>query len=206
MSALTARAIVKPRRYTYSDYEKWPEYPRYELINGRAILLSSPSQYHQGMLIELGTQFRTYLRGKKCKVFLAPFDVRLNYNTADNTVLQPDLLVVRDMDKLNGKHCLGAPDMVAEILSPSTARKDNLVKSKLYRDAGVKEFWIIDPVHRLVVVHLLENGGYVASYYGIEEVIPVNVLEDCKIRMADVFEEAPPDASPPDGEHAGLDE
>ena len=195
MSALAIRSTIKPRRYTYTDYEKWPEHPRYELINGEAILLSSPSQYHQGMLIELGTQFRSYLRGKKCKVFLAPFDVRLNYDTLDNTVLQPDLLVVCDMDKLNGKHCLGAPDMIAEILSPSTARKDTLIKSKLYRDAGVKEFWIIDPIHKLVIVHILERGSYVTSYYSSEEVIPVNILVGFSVNMADVFEEAPPDTS-----------
>ena len=195
MSALAARATINPRRYTYSDYEKWPDHPRYELIKGEVTLLSSPSQHHQAMLIELSTQFRSFLRGKECKVFAVPFDVRLNFDTLDNTVLQPDLLVVCDLDKLNGKHCLGAPDMIAEILSPSTARKDTLVKSKLYMDAGVKEFWIIDPFHRLVVVHILENGSYFTSYHGSEEVIPIKVLKGFSVNMADVFEEAPPDVA-----------
>ena len=118
----------------------------------------------------------------------------------------PICLLYAIWTKLNGKHCPGAPDMVADILSPSTARKDTLVKSKLYRDAGVKEYWIIDPVHRLIIVHLLENGSYVASYYGSEEAIPVKVLEGCEIDMAIVFEEAPPDISLSDSGLADFEE
>ena len=182
--------LAETPKYTYSDYATWPEYPRYELIDGEAVSMASPSQAHQAMLIELGTQFRTYLRGKKCKVFLAPFDVRLNHDTADNTVLQPDLLVVCDMNKLNGKHCLGAPDMVVEILSPSTARKDTVTKFRLYYQAGVKEFWIIDPDSKHVVVHKLENNRYTTNYYEGTETISVGVLEDCQINLADVFAEA----------------
>jgi len=178
-------------KYTYADYAQWPNHPRYELINGEAIKMEAPSQAHQGMLIELGTQFANFLRDKKPKVFLAPFDVRLNHATHDNTVVQPDLLVVCDKDKLNGKHCLGAPDMVAEILSPSTARKDQVAKFYLYQQAGVKEFWIFGPTYREVTVHILENGAYTTTYYGDSETIPVHVLEGCQINLADVFAEAP---------------
>jgi len=178
--------------FTYEDYAAWPDTPRYELIEGDAVKLETPSQAHQAMLIELGTQFANFLRGKKCKVFLTPFDVRLNHKTLDNTVVQPDLLVVCDKDKLNGRHCLGAPDMVAEIISPSTVRKDKIRKFNLYQQAGVTEFWILDPTSRVVTVHILQDGRYTTTYYSDTDTINVHVLEDCEITLSDVFEDAPP--------------
>jgi len=192
MSISAAKQSAQEKRYTYSDYATWPDYPRYELIEGEAIKMEAPSQIHQEILVELGRQFANFLRKKRCKVFLAPFDVRLNYKTLDNTVVQPDLLVICDMDKLNGKHCLGAPDMVAEILSPSTARKDQFIKFRLYKQAGVKEFWIIDPTRRVVTVHIMENGTQTTEYHSDAETISVHVLPGCEINLADVFEEAPP--------------
>jgi len=192
MSTPALKLTNQTERYTYADYATWPDHPRYELIEGEAIKMEAPSQAHQGMLVELVTQFRTFLRGKKCKVYAAPFDVRLNHKTLDNTVVQPDLLVVCDMDKLNGKHCLGAPDMVLEILSPSTTRKDQFVKFHIYQKAGVKEFWILDPLRRTTIVYVLQNNVYTAMHYSDVETIPVHVLEGCEINLAEVFAEAPP--------------
>lgn len=195
MSAFASRQALKPSvaGYTYKDYALWPDSPRYELINGQAIEMVAPSQYHQGMLMELGRQFANFLKGKKCKVFLAPFDVRLNYSTGDDTVVQPDLVVICDSAKLNGKHCLGAPDLALEIVSPSSVRNDTVVKFELYKEAKVKEFWIVEPLNRLLSVHLLSAGEYKTFYYSGTDVVPVGVLEGCEIELEDVFAEGPPE-------------
>ena len=195
MSALASKQALMPTfpKYTYKDYALWPDSPRYELINGIAIEMTAPTQYHQGMLMELGRQFANFLKGKSCKVFLAPFDVRLNYSASDDTVVQPDLVVVCDHKKLNGKHCLGAPDLALEIVSPSTARIDTVVKFKLYKEAGVKEFWIVEPLNRLLSVHLLSGKEYMTNYYSDTDIVSVSVLEGCEIHLADVFAERPPE-------------
>ena len=153
----------------------------------------APSQYHQGMLMELGRQFANFLKGRSCKVFLAPFDVRLNYSAGDDTVVQPDLVVVCDHAKLNGRHCLGAPDLIVEIVSPSTARNDTVVKFALYKEAEVKEYWIIEPLNRLLSVHLLSGKVYSTTYYSDVDVVDVSVLDGCRIELADVFAESPPE-------------
>ena len=198
MSALASKQSVLQSMpatptFKYEDYAKWPDMPRYELIKGTAIEMVAPTQYHQGMLMELGRQFANFLKGKPCKVFLAPFDVRLNHSTGDDTVVQPDLVVVCDQTKLNGIHCLGAPDMVAEIVSPATARNDTVVKFALYKEAGIKEYWIIEPLNRLLSVHLLCGNEYSTTYYSDVDVVNVKVLDGCQIELADVFAEGPPE-------------
>jgi len=186
--ALKSAPKSKPY-FTYADYEQWPEYPRFELFNGEAIEMSSPSREHQKISMALSGLFWAFLRGKKCEVYAAPFDVRINYNTTDNTVLQPDLLVVCDLEKIeNGKSCLGAPDLAIEILSESTYRRDKLKKFNIYLEAGVREYWIVDPLERIVYVHTLEDKKYFVKLYGDTDIIPVHVLEGCEINMADIFE------------------
>lgn len=114
--------------------------------------------------------------------------MRLNADTFDDTVVQPDLVIVCDHSKLEEKGgCKGAPDMVAEILSPATAKYDRLTKFRLYQKSGVREYWIVDPESRTVAAHVLENGKYVAFAYGEEDLAPVHVLEGCEINLADVF-------------------
>ena len=187
-----ALKIERTTYYTYADYEKWPEYPRFELIKGEAFEMSAPSFAHQAVSMALSIQLGTFLRGKKSKVLAAPFDVRINYDTGDNTVVQPDLLVVCDPTKIeNGKHCLGAPDMIIEILSDSTRSRDKIKKLNVYQEAGVREYWIVNPDDRNVEVFILENGKYFITGYEDKAVIPVHVLEECKINLADVFEDIP---------------
>ena len=139
--------------------------------------------------MELSRQLANFLKGKPCQIFAAPFDVRLNADTYDDTVVQPDLLVVCDPSKLDEKGCVGVPDMVIEILSPSTGRHDKLVKFQLYQKTGVREYWIIDPETKTLQVCILENGKYVTSMYGDTGAVPVHVLEGCAINLQDVFEE-----------------
>ncbi|MCL1918437.1 MAG: Uma2 family endonuclease [Peptococcaceae bacterium] len=176
-------------RYTYADYEKWDDEIRYELIDGVPYMLAAPSQTHQTISGELYFQLAGFLKGKQCKVFYAPFDVRLTANDKDDTVVQPDLLVVCDMPKLDGKACVGAPDMAIEILSPSSSRQDKVVKLNLYQKAGVREYWIVDVEDKAVQVCILRDGEYIVKAYTDADIAPVHVLEGCSINLADVFAE-----------------
>ena len=175
------------RKYTYKDYLNSDDDIRYELIDGVIYMMSSPSQAHQDISGELYGRLWNFLRGKPCKVYHAPFDVLLNADTTDDTVLQPDLLVVCDMAKLDGKSCVGAPDMVIEILSPSTSKKDRIIKLNRYLQAGVREFWIVDPDDKGVTVYILKNGEYIVRAYEDTDIAPVHVLDGCRINLPEVF-------------------
>jgi len=178
----------KNGRYTYSDYESWDDDKRYELIDGIAYLMSAPTTAHQETLTGLFLQFANFLIGKTCKVFVAPYDVCLSgKGDNDNTVVQPDIFINCDKSKIDAKRCNGAPDLVIEILSPSTARKDRFVKLNKYLEAGVREFWLVDPEYKGVTVHILENGKYIISAYEDHETIEVSILEGCKIKLPEVF-------------------
>jgi len=182
-------ALKEFRYYTYSDYLTWPDDIRYEIIDGTPYLMASPSEAHQAILFELAGQIWNFLKGKPCKAFTAPFDVRLNPKSGDDTVVQPDLLVVCDGSKLDGKACVGAPDLIVEILSPSTALMDRFIKFNRYLYAGVMEYWIIDPETRMAAIHFLKDGQYVVNTYGDTNTVSVNVLPGCEISLSDVFGE-----------------
>ena len=176
------------RAYTYEDYLSRDDETRFELIDGVIHLMAPPAQAHQEISGELHLQLANFLKGKPCKVFYAPFGVRLNAETGDNTILEPDLLVVCDMSKLDGKSCNGAPDMVIEILSPSTSRKDKTIKFAKYLQAGVRELWFADPADKTVSVCILKNGEYCIRTYDNTQTVQVHVLEGCEINLQDVFE------------------
>lgn len=153
------------RRHTYAEYLLWPEDVRCELIDGIAYLISPrPGRLHQRLVLELGHQLRTALEGKPCQPYIGPLDVRLPKGTeADeqvDTVVQPDVLIVCDETKLDEKGVRGAPDWIAEILSPSTAEHDQTIKLDAYERAGVPEVWFVHPTDQLVVIYRLENARY----------------------------------------------
>ena len=181
-------AVRKERRYTYADYLEWDDGNRYELIDGEAYLMASPTYIHQRISMNLAGELFSFLKGKPCRVLSAPFDVRLNSDKADDIVVQPDILVVCDKDKLSDKYCAGAPDFVIEILSPSTLGKDRVTKFNAYLNAGVREYWIVDPESKTASVYILENGRYIAHAYDETSSIPVTVLEGCAINLADIFD------------------
>lgn len=158
-----------PRRdaehHTYADYCSWPDDVRHELIDGVAYAMGpAPVRRHQGILLELARQVANVLEGSPCRPYIAPFDVRLpKTDEIDNevdTVVQPDLVVICDRAKLDDKGCRGAPDWVVEVLSPSTAGHDQILKRALYQRVGVREYWLVHPVDRIVTIYTLNSGSY----------------------------------------------
>lgn len=183
-------------RYTFADCLTWDENESIEIINGEAFMMATPSRIHQKISGELFRQLANYLEGKKCEVYSAPFCVRLFEQDGDrpedvDTVVEPDISVVCDRSKLDKHGCMGAPDLIVEILSPSSLRHDRLVKLNLYQRAGVREYWIADPENRSVMVFLPDSNGSfrLREDYGWEDVAKVNVLDGCFIELNKVFSE-----------------
>jgi Uma2 family endonuclease len=183
--------LKEEERYTYTDLLKWDEDFRAELYEGDAIVKEPPLTVHQRVLAELFFQIMSHLKGKKGKVFPAPFGVRLfpKKDRSDDTFFEPDIVVVCDPAKLDEKGCNGPPDFVIEIISPSSARYDRIYKLRKYEKAGVREYWIIDPETKSVQVFTLENGRFLASGYDETEKAPVSILEGCEIDLQAVFAE-----------------
>ena len=181
-------------RYSFADLLAWDDNVRYELYSGIPVALASPSNIHQDISGEIYFQLKNYLRGKQCKVYYAPFDVRLFEKEGDrpedvDCILQPDLMVVCDQSKIDRHGVHGAPDLVIEILSPGTARYDKLIKFNLYQRAGVQEYWLVDPITRTVCVYVLEEGSYHAgTVYSCDLSVPVSVLDDCHVDLTTVFQ------------------
>ncbi|MDR1318869.1 MAG: Uma2 family endonuclease [Treponema sp.] len=175
--------------YTYADFLEWDEGERYEIIDGEAYLMAAPSRIHQEISMALSTMLYNYLEGKPCKVYAAPFSVRLfpAEDKSDNTIVEPDITVVCDPSKLDDRGCSGAPDFIIEITSPATARYDRIVKFDKYREAGVLEYWIADPKEKIVSAYLLKNGEYTAVNYDDTGAAPVRVLPGCEIDLKTIF-------------------
>ncbi len=183
----------KKQKYSYADYLTWDDEERLELIDGEIFNMSpAPSRRHQQVLRELSTAFSVFLRGKDCEVFFAPFDVRLLAENKKNDeiehVVQPDLSIVCDQEKLDDRGCNGAPDMIVEILSPSSVKLDRWKKYQLYEKAGVKEYWLVDPMNESVEIHLLSGNQY--TFHGVytkDDTISVHVLSGLEIDLHQIF-------------------
>lgn len=180
--------------FTYQDYLTWPVNERWELLNGRAYNMTpAPSRRHQEISGQLLTLFNNYLKGKTCRVYAAPFDVRLpqpdECDEKISTVVQPDLVVVCDKTKLDDRGCKGTPDLVVEITSPSTFQKDLKEKFNLYEKAGVKEYWIVYPEESTIsVFHLTNESRYSRpEVYTGQDSIPIGIFEDLTIDLMEVF-------------------
>jgi len=178
---------LKERYYTYEEWLSWDEDVRAELVDGVLYMMALPVQRHQKILGELYGQLWQYLKGKPCRVFPAPFGVRLD--ATKETALEPDIVIVCDKTKLEGNICLGAPDMIIEILSPSSIKMDNVIKHRLYQKAEVREYWIVDPEHDLLQAGVLHEGKYTTSMFDKNDKAPVSILEGCEIDLSEVFNE-----------------
>ncbi len=151
------------RPYTYADILSWSDGQRWELIEGVAYAMTpSPSMSHQTVLLALASLLHMNLGQSTCRVFVAPYDLRLPEHRQDTdgsaSAVQPDIMIVCDAGKLSESGCTGAPDFVAEIVSPSSASIDYIQKLRLYEKHGVKEYWIVHPIDRMVTVYSLESG------------------------------------------------
>jgi Uma2 family endonuclease len=156
------------KTYTYADYLKWTFDERLELIKGKIFKMSpAPGSSHQRLTLRLARKIGDYLDGKICEAFIAPFDVRLPRLSANDreiiTVLQPDICVICDEKKVDDKGCVGAPDIVVEILSPGNNKKELQNKYEVYEEAGVLEYWIIHPVEKTFFKYTLSNGRFQSS-------------------------------------------
>lgn len=160
------QAVTKAGHSSYGDYGRWPDDERWELIDGEAYaMVPAPSRLHQELAVELTRQIANQLRHHPCRVYAAPFDVRLpKGDEADEhvtTVVQPGLAVICDPAKLDDKGCRGAPDWIIEILSPDSAAHDQIRKRALYERHGVREYWLIHPVDRILTIYrLTEDKTY----------------------------------------------
>ncbi len=183
------------KKYTYADYVLWKFQERVELLKGKLFKMAAPSPIHQEISGNLNGLLWNYLRNNPCKLYAAPFDVRLplpnRRATADkiDTVVQPDLCVVCDRKKLDKQGCVGAPDLVVEILSPGNSKREMRDKLELYQEAGVIEYWVVDPEHRTVLVHVLENKKYksILPYLTDEDVLTSTIFPELAIQLDEVF-------------------
>lgn len=179
--------------YTYADYFKWQFEERVELIRGYIFKMSpAPNRVHQQISSDIHGQLWSFLKGKKCRVYSAPFDVRLprksNEDNDITTVLQPDICVVCDLSKLDKRGCIGAPDIVVEILSPGNNAKELKNKYEVYEEAGVTEYWIVSPQDNTFVVYTLTNGSYVPSRIMVTgDVVKSTVLDGFALDLTELF-------------------
>ena len=189
MDTMKVKETAEKYLYTYKDYAAIDDDNRYELIDGVLYLMSAPSYMHQKISGSLFNQLYNFLKGKPCEVLHPPFDVCMfGLGDEDKNVFQPDLLVICDKSKLSdGKRCNGAPDMVIEIISPSSVNRDTLVKFNKYLQAGVREYWVIDPDDKKAHVHILDDDKYITKVYGEDDAVAVHGLNGCVIEMREVF-------------------
>lgn len=176
---------VQSEIITLEQYESLPENIRAEVFEGQIYYMSSPSQEHQTILTELLVFIRLYLKkkGGNCQVFPAPFDVKLSDHPL--TIVQPDIMIICDKDKLDGKRCNGAPDFIIEIIASSNPADDYIRKLYYYKNHGVREYWIVDPRRKTVTVNYFE-GNVLNIQYSFDSTIKANIYDDLWIDFTEL--------------------
>jgi Uma2 family endonuclease len=180
---------LENEHYTYADILQWEEGGRYELFDGEALMLAAPSRVHQEVLGALFNRLYNFLEGKTCKVYPAPFGVRLfpREDDSDDVFFEPDITVICDPAKLDDRGCKGAPDLVVEILSPSSLKNDLLYKLNKYLEAGVREYWIVDPGEKTLSVNILEQGRYTLKEYAADAEVEAAALPGFRLELKSIF-------------------
>lgn len=181
------------KSYTFADYLSWQFEEMVELIKGKIYKMSpAPVSKHQKISAAISSEIFQFLKKKPCSVYFAPFDVYLPIEKTSGkpTVVQPDICVICDVSKIDNKGCIGAPDMIVEILSPSTTHKDVNEKFEVYEASGVTEYWIVSPGDKLVDVFLLENDKYqLKGKFTLGDKISPYILPGLVIDLDEVFED-----------------
>lgn len=180
--------------YTYADYLQWKFEEQVELIRGRIYKMTAPRTKHQSVTGNLHGEMYTQFKGHPCKLFVAPFDVRLPVQNRKKpheitTVVQPDVCVVCDPGKIDELGCIGAPDLVVEVLSPGNSKKDIRLKHEVYEEAGVKEYWVVYPAEESVAIFVLNRDGRFsgATLYASGEIIESKAIPGLRINLKDIF-------------------
>jgi len=178
------------RRMRYLEYLKISETERVEWLDGQIYYMAAPVLKHQDLVLDLGVIFRIHLHGKTCKPFIAPCEVKIDFLNGSDSELQPDVMVVCDPEKLDERGIKGPPDLIIEVLSPSTARYDRVNKFNKYLAVGVREYWIIDPLKEEILVNLLTDDklNYLTQTYKKGDNVKVSVLDDLVINVTNLFE------------------
>ncbi len=181
--------------YTYADYLLWRIDERLELIKGKIFKMSpAPSLVHQRISTQLQGALFNYLKGSSCDLFSAPFEVRL-YNDKKSkvafreiyTVVQPDLCVICDQNRLDEKGCLGAPDLIIEILSPGNSKKEMNEKFDLYEESGVREYWLVEPSENAVYIYVLNEEGKYIGLKPVTNILKSSIFPDLEINLEEIF-------------------
>lgn len=174
-----------PEIISLEQYESLPEDKRVEVFDSVIYDMASPSQIHQSISMQLSTVINNYILRKKgpCSIFSAPFDVKLSDNPL--IIVQPDIMVICDKDKLDGKRCNGAPDFIIEIVSPGNPEDDYIRKLFYYRNYGVREYWIVDPKRKTISVNYFEDN-IVSVQYPFDSIIKVNIYDDLFINFSEI--------------------
>lgn len=193
-----SQATVEKKGFTYADYLTWPDDERWEIIDGEALAMTpAPSPSHQSVIAEILTQIHTFLRGKPCRVFPAPIDLLLPAGDEPDeevrTVVQPDIVVVCNPTHIGEKRLRGAPDLVIEVISPSTASRDAILKRRRYEQAGTREFWMVHPVDRMATVFRRGADGTFDKpvYYDDTGKIEVATIPGLVVDLSLVFPPVP---------------
>ncbi len=184
------------KQYTYAEYLKWQIDERLELIKGFIHKMSAPARLHQGVSQNIERVIDSYFNGHPCNWYHAPFDVRLPRSSekADKqvfTVVQPDICVICDKTKLDKRGCIGAPDLVVEILSPGNSKKEMKEKFEVYEESGVREYWIVEPTEKIILLYTLNDAG---KYIGHRPYIETDIMHsvifpEMAINVIDVFKD-----------------
>ena len=184
---MTPALQPKLETITLEQYEALPENRRAEVFDGVIYDMASPSQIHQTLSMELSNIIYNHIKSKKgsCQIFSAPFDVKLSDKPL--IIVQPDIMVICDRDKLDGKRCNGAPDFIIEIVSPGNPSDDYIRKAYYYKNYGVREYWIVDPKRRMVTVNYFEED-LIHVIYSFDATIKVNIYDDLYISFSEISE------------------
>ena len=189
-------AIKDNHSHNYGEYLTWPDNPRYEIIDGFAYAMSpAPARVHQRLVGELYRQIADALEDSHCEVNIAPFDVRLPASDTQQDdeitdIVQPDIVIVCDPDKLDEQGCRGAPDWVIEVLSPRTASHDQIHKLALYEKHGVQEYWLAHPTDRIITIYRLEDDNYgKPAIYEMRGTLPASCCDSVEILWDKIIEQ-----------------
>lgn len=195
---ITSLSQLNPEaHYTYADYLLWQFQERVELIKGHIREMAAPGMRHQRISGRIHRELSWFLKKHHCDVFSAPFDVRLTlpYNRIKgnkvDTVVQPDICIICDRSKLDDRGCVGAPDLIVEVLSPGNSRKEMREKYELYQEAGVKEYWVVFPSEQVLQRYLLHDSGiYQAQLPNIQgDFVEIGFLPGFQLNVSEIFEE-----------------